>query len=270
MAALLGVSWSAVAAGMPDLDALVDIVEAPGWGLDEALAPAGIRRRVLLHNLDLDVSLADPGYVDAAWAERAKAAIRKAGTPWLSLHLGFASERVRFDGHMLPESEPLGRDDLLERIVGSVRRAKEYLGLPLLLENLDYCPEGAYEHVCDPDFISEVIEETGCGLLLDIGHLLVAASWLEVEPEVMLRQLPLERVVEVHLSGPRPLDGNIGRLDDVHDVVGEREVRLLRTALERAQPKAVVLEYRRDAAALREQLALLGSVIGRRRRGRPC
>lgn len=275
MAALLGVTWSPVAAEMVDLELLVDIVEAPGWSLADALAPGGVRRRVLLHNLDLDVSLADPAYIDAGWGERANATVRRARTPWFSLHLGFACERVRFDEHMLPLSEPLGRDVLLARTVESVRRAKGFLDLPLLLENLDYCPEGAYEHVCDPAFISEVLAETDCGLLLDIGHLLVTASWFEVAPEAMLAQLPLERVVEVHLSGPRPLasrqlDGNIERLDDVHEVVGEREVRLLRTVLEQAQPKAVVLEYHRDAEALREQLAMLGGVIGRRWRGRPC
>lgn len=270
MAGLLGVTWSPVAAELADLDLLVDIVETPGWGLEAALAPAGVRRRALLHNLDLDVSLADPGYINDAWGERANAAIRMAGTPWFSLHLGFACEQVRFDNHMLPVSEPLGRDALLARTIESVRRAKGYLDLPLLLENLDYCPEGAYEHICEPAFISEVLAETDCGLLLDIGHLLVTASWFEVEPETMLSQLPLERVVEVHLSGPRPLNGNIERLDDVHDVVGEREVRLLRTVLEQVQPKAVVLEYRGDAGALREQLAMLGGVIGRRWRGRPC
>lgn len=270
MAALLGVSWSPVVAELPDLDVLVDIVEAPGWSLDDALAEDGVRRRVLLHNLDLDVSLADPGYIDDGWGERANAAIRRAGTPWFSLHLGFASERVRFDGHMLPESEPLGRDELLASVVGSVEKAKTSLDLPLLMENLDYCPEGAYEHVCDPAFISEVLEATDTGLLLDIGHLLVTASWFEVDPDVLLARMPLERLVEVHLSGPRPLAGNIERLDDVHDVVGEREVRLLRSVLERAQPKAVVLEYRQDADRLREQLAMLGSLIGRRWRGRPC
>ncbi len=270
MAALLGVTWSPVAGELPDLDLLVDIVETPGWTLDAALTSEGVRRRVLLHNLDLDVSLANPGYIDDGWGQRANAAIRKAGTPWFSLHLGFACEQVRFDHHMLPVSEPLRRDAVLAQSVDSIRRAKTYLDLPLLLENLDYCPEGAYEHVCDPEFINAVLEATDCGLLLDIGHLMVTASWFDVDPDAMLAQLPLERVVEVHLSGPRPLDGNINRLDDVHDVVGECEVRLLRLILEQVQPKAVVLEYRRDAEALREQLAMLGGVIGRRWRGRPC
>ncbi len=270
MAALLGVSWSPVAAELPDLDLLVDIVEAPGWSLEGALAENGVRRRVLLHNLDLDVSLADPAYIDDAWGERANAAIRTARTPWFSLHLGFACERVRFDGHMLPESEPLARDELLARVVDSVLKAKSYLDLPLLLENLDYCPEGAYEHVCEPEFISEVLEATDTGLLLDIGHLLVTASWFEVQPEALLARMPLDRLVEVHLSGPCPLHGNTERLDDVHDVVGECEVRLLRLVLEQVQPKVVVLEYRRDTDALRDQLTMLGGVIGRRWRGRPC
>jgi uncharacterized protein len=268
VAALLGVAWSPVAVSLPDLDALVDIVEAPGWNLDRALDAR--RRYVLLHNVELNVSLADPDYVDPSWGERVNAAIDRARTPWFSLHLGFASERVRFDGHMLPESEPLSCDVLLARVIENVRRAKAELDLPLLLENLDYCPEGAYEHVCDPAFVSEVLDETDTGLLLDIGHLLVTASWMDRSPEELLGQLPLHRIGAVHISSPRPLDGNSGRLDDVHDVVTDREVQLLRDVLTVSRPRAVVLEYRRDAQQLREQLGMLGSVIGRRWRGRVC
>lgn len=269
MAALLGVTWSAVAAELSDLDLLVDIVEAPGWDLDEPLA-AG-KSRVLLHGFDRDVSLANPAYIDDAWGQRVNAALHRAGTPWFSMHLGFAAERVRFEEHMLPESEALDRDELFVRVVDSVRRAKDYLDLPLLLENLDYCPEGAYEHVCDPAFITAVLEATDTGLLLDLAHLQVTASWFGRTAEELLAELPLERVMEVHLSSPRPLShGNTGRLDDVHDVLTERDVQLLQLALEQAFPRAVVLEYRRNEQALREQLAMLGRVIGRRWRGRLC
>jgi uncharacterized protein (UPF0276 family) len=262
------VSWSSAAAELPDLQQLVDVVESSAWDLSSPLT-AG-RRHVLLHNLDLNVSLADPGYVDAAWADRACAAVNRAATPWFSMHLGFACETVRFDGHMLPMSEPLPRDVLLERVVGNVERARSALPVPLLLENLDYCPEGAYEHVCETGFVREVLERTDTWLLLDLGHLLVTASWFGRPVEELLHELPLERVYELHVSGPRSLDGNADRLDDVHDVVTEREVQLLRHVLTRSNPRALVLEYRRDAVRLREQLALLGSLIGRRWRGRPC
>ena len=155
-----------------------------------------------------------------------------------------------------------------------VRLAKQYLDLPLLLENLDYCPEGAYEHICDPTFIAAVLEATDTGLLLDLAHLTVTASWFGRSPEALLKDLPLERVVEVHMSSPRPLEsgehGNTGRLDDVHDVLTDRDVELLRLVLRQVTPRVVTLEYRDDEQQLREQLAMLGRVIGRRWRGRPC
>jgi uncharacterized protein (UPF0276 family) len=268
--ALLGVAWSPAAAALPDLSALVDLVEVPGWSLLQ-LQPRP-PRHLVLHNLDLDASLANPAYIDAAWGERARAALDATRSPWLSLHLGFASERVRFDGHMLPESPPLPRDALFERLVDSVRRARSALGadVPLLLENLDYCPEGAYEHVCEPTFMRDVLDATGCDLLLDLAHAQVSASWLGFEVEAMLEQLPLERVREIHLSSPRALDGNSPLLDDVHETLTERDYALLRWVLGRARPRAVVLEYRRDAVELRQQLSRLSLAIGRRRRSPAC
>jgi uncharacterized protein (UPF0276 family) len=270
VAILLGASWSPAAQELPDLNLLTDIVEAPGWNIDAAVAAGNTR--LLLHNMDLDVSLADPSYINDAWGERVRATVDRTQSLWFSLHLGFASERVRFDEHMLPESEPLCRDELFARIVESVRRAKSQLHVPLLLENLDYCPEGAYEHICDPTFIAEVLEETDTRLLLDLGHLQVSASWFGMTPEAMLDKLPLDRLVELHISSPRPLDGdgNNGRLDDVHETLTEREVRLLREVLGRAKPRALILEYRRDSEMLREQLGQLGGIIGRRWRGRSC
>lgn len=257
----LGAAWSSSAATLDDLAELVDFVEAPGWGLDEARA--GWSGPMVLHNLDKDMSLADPETVAGNWAARASEAIARAGSPWFSLHLGFSAERVRFDEHMLPLSEPLGREVLRERIIETASKASSLLETPLLLENLDYRPEGAYEHVCEPEFIGEVLEAAGCGLLLDIGHLIVSANWLGWEPEAMLDAMPIERLVEVHVSSPRPLagEGNSGRLDDVHEVLTDREVRLLRTVLRRGNPRAVVLEYRRDAHELRAQLQLLRSIL---------
>jgi uncharacterized protein (UPF0276 family) len=266
---LLGVAWSPAAAALQDLARLVDFVEVPGWAL-EGLFPRP-PRHLVLHNLDLDASLADPVYVDDAWGARARAAIAASQTPWFSLHLGFASERVRFVEHMLPESPPLERTELRERIVASVARARQHLTqTTLLLENLDYCPEGAYEHICEPAFIAEVLDATDARLLLDLAHLQVTASWFESDAETLLDQFPLERVTEVHLSSPRALDGNSALLDDVHETLTERDFELLREVLRRTRPRAVVLEYRRDSVALRQQLARLGALLRRSLRAAGC
>ncbi|HET7036296.1 MAG TPA: DUF692 family protein, partial [Thermomicrobiaceae bacterium] len=247
----LGVKWSPAAR---EVLPLIDLIEVNGWGLAAKLPPVP----VLLHNLDLDFSLTTPGILSEEWAERAAAAIARTGSPWFSLHLGFSAERVRFAGHMLPDSAPLDRAVCLERTTAAARFLRERLDVPLLLENLDYCPEGAYEHICQPDFIAEVVAGAECGLLLDLAHLRVSADWLGYEPIDYLARLPLERVVEVHLSGPRRLGA---RLDDSHRELTAEDEEVLRWLLGQCAPRAVVLEYDRDAARLRQQVERLRGIV---------
>ena len=244
---LVGVKWLPIAAvALP----FVDIVEVPGWAI-EGLLPGAYQ---LLHNLDLDFSLTAHNVLDDAWLGRCRQAIARTGSPWFSLHLGFSSELVRFDEHMLPESAVLDRATCLERLIDAIRFAKQNLDVPILVENLDYCPEGAYEHVCEPRFIAEVVESTGCALLLDLAHLQVSAAWLGLEPRAYASRLPLDRVIEVHLSSPRQLDM---RLDDGHYELIERDFLLLEWVLQRTNPEAIVLEYRRDERLLLKQLRRL-------------
>jgi hypothetical protein len=268
LAIALGVAWSAAAAELPDLGHLVDFVESPGWALSDG--PTRPIRRRILHNIDKDFSLAREGAIDDAWGERANAALHAINSPWLSLHLGFSTAEVRFEEHMLPEGPVLAREELFDRIVSNIRSATAYVNKPLALENLDYCPEGAYEHICDPDFISAVLDTTGTELLLDLAHLRVTASWFGVDPFEMLNAMPLGRTLEVHISSPRPLSNDDPRLDDVHAELTDEDIAFLRYALERTRPAALVLEYRRDAQLLREQLLLLARTIGRVWRGVGC
>lgn len=233
----------------------VDVLEVAGWDLGNELPD-----RVLLHNLNLDFSLAVPHVLDDAWLERCRRALKITQSPWFSLHLGFSTELVRFENHMLPASAVLDRSTCQERMIDAVSFACRNLNVPVLIENLDYCPEGAYEHVCDPKFIAGIVEASGCGLLLDLAHLQVSADWLGFAPEEYASQLPMDRVVEVHLSSPRRVGVH---LDDGHFELLERDVRLLEWTLERCEPRAVVLEYTRDRARLPEQLQQIRAVLDR-------
>ncbi len=249
----LGVKWSPIASSVLDL---VDVVEVAGWDLERGSRPESC----LLHNLDLDFSLAVPGVLDECWKDRCQHALDLTQSPWFSLHLGFSTERVRFQDHMLPASRVLDRNTCLERMVDTVQFACKHLHVPVLIENLDYCPEGAYEHVCEPSFINEVVERTGCAMLLDLAHLQVSADWLGYEPQEYAGQLRLDRVVEVHLSSPRRVGD---RLDDRHCELLERDFRLFDWTLRRCAPEAVVLEYTRDADLLPNQLRKIRAMLDR-------
>lgn len=259
MAIALGCAWTDELLEHDDIVASLDFIEVAGWLLhDEFVRP---HERIILHNLDQNWSMATVDAIDQEWTRRLHQAIQLTRTPWFSMHLGFASERVRFDDHMLPESEPLERTELLARIVAVTNEARLDCPLQVLLENLDYCPEGAYEHICEPAFIAEVIEMTGAGVLFDTAHWRVSGSWLGYDPIEALNEVPLDRIVEIHLSSPRPLGDRTGRLDDCHESLEQFDYELLRVLLDRANPRAITLEYQRDMDELRLQIANLREIL---------
>lgn len=133
--------------------------------------------------------------------------------------------------------------DMVEHVSGRVEYVQEYLGVPLVLENIAAhftIPEADYE---EPEFISKVCERTGCGLLLDITNLHINAFNAGIDPFALLERYPLESVVQVHIAG-----GFIGqgRFYDSHseEVTGpnERVWKLLKRLRRRVKPKAVILE----------------------------
>jgi uncharacterized protein (UPF0276 family) len=180
------------------------------------------------------------------------------------LHLGFGAAEVGFDkGRMRARTTPLGREELFENIVRNVRGLAAAIPVPLLLENLDYNPGGAYEHICQPEFIAAVLEEdSDVDLLLDLAHARVSASRLGLSIADYLMRLPLERVRQIHVSGPRPRDGV---LVDAHEPLQEEDYGLLQDLLDVTTPRALTLEYDRNEDALKEQVGHLRDILKRRR-----
>ena len=236
----------------------VDYLETGGHYVDRtaALLP---EQPLLLHNAVYEWSLGDPRAIERPdVVPLTLRRLHRTGAPWLSAHLGFSAAEVAFDEWMRASSPALPRDDLLANICRNARALSEAIPVPLILENLDYCPGGAYEHICEAEFIAAVIEETGAGLLLDLAHAQVSAARLGVPIGGYLARLPLDRVRQIHVSGPREIDG---MLTDVHETLREQDYALLREVLRRARPAAVTLEYSRDAAALIEQAGWLREIL---------
>ena len=68
-----------------------------------------------------------------------------------------------------------------------------------------------------------------------------------ISPVEYLKQLPLHKVRQIHLSGPRPRSGY---LYDAHEAMGEEDYALLEWALGQTDPEVVTLEYFREREAL--------------------
>jgi len=128
----------------------------------------------------------------------------------------------------------------------------------VILENTDPLPFDGYDFEVQTERITRVLEGADCGFLLDIGHARVSAAALRVDVVDYLSDLPLHRVVQVHVSGPRMRDG---RLVDAHESLQETDYALLDFVLERTRPQVVTLEYIRKREALQEQLCRLRGIL---------
>ena len=124
-----------------------------------------------------------------------------------------------------------------------------------------YLPFNGYDFEVQTERITEVLEGAECGFVLDIGHARVSAAVLGVDVYDYLRDLPLNRVVQVHVSGPRMRDG---RLVDAHESLQETDYALLDFVLDRTQPQVVTLEYTRKRESLQEQLFRLRGILDSR------
>jgi uncharacterized protein (UPF0276 family) len=282
---LLGANGTeAMSCLLPAESHLVDYLKVGPFMGRESIAALAARYPLMLH---LDDTLSRHTLPDAAMVQRLQGWVALTGTPWTSLHIGFSVADTDLDGAYItqPASALLTREEAQRNIVRNARALAEQLPVPLLLENIPQFPNLAHLHVCEPEFITTVLRETGCAMLLDLAHARVSADALGYEVHDYLARLPLERVVELHLSGSRPLRDLDARrqaivsenarsvahllpfsadnLVDAHGEMDEEDYALLAWTLAHARPRAVSLEYFRDADALRVQLARLGKMLGR-------
>jgi hypothetical protein len=160
--------------------------------------------------------------------------------PWVSDHFCFTSARGIQLGHLAPVQWTKHNAALMARNAQLVRRE---IGRPLLLENITYHFVIPGE-LSEGQFITRVLEESDCYLLLDATNTFTNATNLKFDPLERLASFPLDRVQQLHVAGGTWEDGI---LSDSHDSVVPDEVwHLVRHVAHRTPIPAVLLE--RDAS----------------------
>lgn len=236
----------------------VDWIKLSVWEDFRAqLAAARPLRPCLLHTLPHAslVSVEDPRWT---WGEL-NAAIAACGSPHVALHL----EALPADWNATPDDA-----EILARLIANTRVWHERVDGHLLIENVPfYGTRGTLRRATDPDAIHAICRESGADLLLDLAHARVAAWHRGEDVHDYVEALPLDRVREIHVCGPRlvPEQG----LRDRHQEMSEEDYALLEWTLERTKPEMVTLEYggtgplfesRNDPATLERQLRRLAEI----------
>ncbi len=233
--------------------ALVDAVEIGPWfTLEQA---RDYRRR--LPSLPFHFHAADliePVGIIPSSVQHIGEYLAATDSPWVSAHISVWQPgdvgQMKRGGHVpLPDPETGAR-----RLIGKARQLAGSIHVPLLLENVEPLPFDGYDYWARPEFIRRLLQEVDCGFLLDTGHARIAAETFGMDVKEYLRQLPLERVAQIHVSGPRRVDG---RLLDHHAPLEQVDYELLGFLLAQVRPAVVTLEYIQDADLLDQQLSRL-------------
>ncbi len=152
---------------------------------------------IVPHSLSLSVGTAEP--VNADYLARTAAFVQTIDAPWWSDHLCMTQVEHVDIGSLTPL---WFTDEVVENTVANACTIKAAApGKQFLLENITYYLPMAESTMTESAFIRRVVEQADCGLLLDVNNVYINSRNLGYDPYQFLDDLPLERVVQIHIAG---------------------------------------------------------------------
>ncbi|MBE9538738.1 MAG: DUF692 domain-containing protein [Proteobacteria bacterium] len=152
------------------------------------------RHTIALHGLSLDIGGPDP--IDTELVRAVRKLMTQIDAPLYSEHLSYCAA----DGHLYDLLPIPFTQEAVHHVAGRVRQVQDIIGMPLVLENASYYGQ-AYNDLSEAEFITAVLEESGCDLLLDVNNIYVNSINHCYDPLVFLDALPLDRVRYIHIAG---------------------------------------------------------------------
>lgn len=137
----------------------------------------------------------------------------------------------------------------LKVMADNIDQAQQSLGRQILVENLSAYIEYQKSDMSETDFLSALVELTGCGLLIDLNNLLVNAHNFSDQSALdsaqqWLKQIPLYAVGEIHLAGySQPNHKGDLIIDDHSQPVSDECWQLYRYAINKIGPVMTLIEW---------------------------
>jgi uncharacterized protein (UPF0276 family) len=184
-----------------------DYFKCPAW--PDLVATASMLRPVNVH-FPLLVGTGE-GPLDGETGEspdwaRIESLLSATGTPLVNVHL-VAPPRA-YTGVPLDTDDPAHIAQVTERLIADVSAVVRRFGADRVIAennppNADECLRPALL----PEVAGRVVRATGCGLLLDLAHVRLAAVALGMDARDYARLLPTGRIREIHVAGVQRIEG---------------------------------------------------------------
>jgi uncharacterized protein (UPF0276 family) len=151
---------------------------------------------MVMHGVSMSIGSSAP--LDMNYLADLKALAARVEPEWISDHLCWTG----IAGRNLHDLMPLAyTEEALAHVVARVRTVQDFLGRPLLLENVSSYVAYRESTLSEWEFLAAIAEEADCGILLDINNVYVSAFNHGFDAEDYLAALPAARIRQIHLAG---------------------------------------------------------------------
>jgi len=125
---------------------------------------------------------------------------------WVSVQQQYAHELLPFPYY--PES--------LQHLTDKISQAQDFLQQQILIENPSSYMLFDESNIPEWDFINQLIDKSGCKLLLDVNNIYVSAFNTGFNPQKYIQRINKENIAEIHLAG---FEDRGSHLYDTHGAV---------------------------------------------------
>lgn len=202
---------------------------------------------ISLHGVGLSLGSTDP--LNMRHLEKLTRLVDRIDPCAISDHLAWNSINGRYLNDLLPLPYT---EESLRHVTQRVQQAQEYLGRQILIENISSYLEYNASTIPEWEFIVELAKRSGCGLLLDINNVFVAACNHGFDPLKYLNHIPAYLVEEIHLAGftEKWLNDDVLLIDTHNQPVSFEVWALYGGTLGRFGAKPTLIEWDTDFPAL--------------------
>jgi uncharacterized protein len=216
---------------------------AEGGSHVECLSRIRSRYPLSLHGVGLSLGSTDP--LNREHLANLRRVIARFEPALVSEHLSWSSAGGRFANDLLPLPYT---EEALRHVGSRIAQVQDALGRQILLENVSSYLQFSASTMFEWEFVAGVAAESGCGILLDLNNVYVAAHNHEFDSREYLEGIPRRIVQEFHLAGFSriDLDGHALLVDTHGTPVCDAVWDLYRAALRRFGNVPALIEWDTD------------------------
>lgn len=148
------------------------------------------------HGIGLSLGSADP--LDTQHLSQLKQLVDEVDPIAVSDHLSWSSVDGQFFNDLLPLPYT---EEALELFCQKVSQVQDYLGRQMLIENPSSYLSFSHSTIPEWEFLHQVQQRTGCGLLLDLNNIYVSGFNHGFDCDKYIAAFDADAVKEIHLAG---------------------------------------------------------------------